>query len=92
MSSEKKIQDKYWISWLKEELLARGIKTEAPLMPNPWAPDYEKYKVEFEKYEVGENTILVGHSLWFLFFSSLAWRNKEKDFQAYPCCSLENCQ
>jgi len=31
-------------------------------MPDPWAPDCEKYKAEFKKYEVEENDILVGHS------------------------------
>lgn len=31
-------------------------------MPSPWQPDYEKFKAEFEKYDVDENTILVGHS------------------------------
>jgi len=31
-------------------------------MPDPWEPDYQKFKAEFEKYEVGENTTLIGHS------------------------------
>lgn len=31
-------------------------------MPSPWYPDYNKFKKEFEKYKVDENTILVGHS------------------------------
>lgn len=62
MSPETRTYDKHWIPWLKKELVARGIETETPLMPTPWNPDYEKFKAEFEKYEVGENTILVGHS------------------------------
>jgi predicted alpha/beta hydrolase family esterase len=43
-------------------LSKRGIKTENPLMPEPWYPDYSKFKKEFEKYKVTENTILIGHS------------------------------
>jgi predicted alpha/beta hydrolase family esterase len=31
-------------------------------MPEPWSPNYEAFKAEFEKYPVSENTILVGHS------------------------------
>lgn len=54
--------DKHWIPWLKTKLINAGIRTEAPLMPDPWEPDYEKFKAEFEKYIVDENTILVGHS------------------------------
>ena len=31
-------------------------------MPEPWKPDYEKFKKEFGKYKVSKNTILIGHS------------------------------
>lgn len=62
MSPETRTYDKHWIPWIKKELATRRIKTETPLMPTPWEPDYEKFKAEFEKYEVGENTILIGHS------------------------------
>jgi predicted alpha/beta hydrolase family esterase len=31
-------------------------------MPEPWEPDYEKFKKEFEKLPINENTILIGHS------------------------------
>lgn len=62
MDLEIRTYDKHWIPWIKKELVMRGIKVETPLMPSPWEPDYEKFKREFEKYEVTENTILVGHS------------------------------
>ena len=62
MSPQKRTYDKHWLPWVKRELVARGIKTEAPLMPTPWDPDYEKFKREFEKYEVTERTVLIGHS------------------------------
>lgn len=54
--------DKHWLPWTKKELEKIGIKTEIPLMPSPWAPVYENFKSEFEKLEVNENTILIGHS------------------------------
>lgn len=62
MDPERRTYDKHWIPWLKRNLVAAGIKTEIPSMPEPWYPDYEKFKEEFGKYEVNENTILIGHS------------------------------
>lgn len=62
MDPETRTYDKHWLPWTREQLNARGIKTEMPLMPEPWAPDYEKFKKEFEKYAVSENTILIGTS------------------------------
>jgi len=70
--------DKHWIPWIKRELIARGIKTETPLMPNPWKPDYEKFKEEFEKYEVRENTVLVGHSCGCAFLVRWLGETKQK--------------
>ncbi|MFA6963503.1 MAG: alpha/beta hydrolase [Patescibacteria group bacterium] len=54
--------DKHWIPWAKNELIKSGISTLTPYMPDPWEPVYEKFKKEFEKYEVNEGTILIGHS------------------------------
>lgn len=62
LSPERRTYDKHWIPWTKVQLTAKNIKTETPLMPEPWEPDYKKFKNEFAKYEVNENTILIGHS------------------------------
>ena len=62
MDPEVRTYDKHWIPWLKKRLNSLGIKTDTPLMPNPWKPNYSDFRKEFGKYEVGENTILVGHS------------------------------
>ncbi|MFH1364375.1 MAG: hypothetical protein ABIH52_01840, partial [Candidatus Aenigmatarchaeota archaeon] len=40
--------DKHWIPWIRKELNSIGIKTEVPLMPTPWHPEYNKFKKEFE--------------------------------------------
>ena len=42
MNPETRTYDKHWIPWLKRNLIAAGIKTETPLMPDPWEPDYQK--------------------------------------------------
>lgn len=62
MNPETRTYDKHWLPWVKQKLIERGIMTEAPLMPEPWSPNYEKFRAEFEKYYVDENTILIGHS------------------------------
>ena len=31
-------------------------------MPEPWEPDFDKFRKEFEKFPVSENSILIGHS------------------------------
>ena len=54
--------DKHWLQWVKKQLISKGIETHIPLMPNPWTPDYEAFKKEFQKQEINENTILIGHS------------------------------
>jgi len=62
MSPEERTYNKHWIPWTKKQLISKGIETETPLMPEPWEPKYELFKKEFEKYNVNENTILIGHS------------------------------
>jgi hypothetical protein len=62
MNAKTRTYDKHWIPWIKKELTSRGIKTETPLMPKPWYPDYQGFKKKFGKYEVTENSILIGHS------------------------------
>lgn len=53
---------KHWMPWVKDNLSKKGIKTEIALMPEPWHPDYARYKKAFEKFRVDENSILIGHS------------------------------
>jgi hypothetical protein len=78
MDSKTRTYDKHWIPWVKRELISRGIKTETPLMPEPWYPDYNNFKKEFEKYKVTENTILIGHSCGGAFLVRWLGETKQK--------------
>jgi len=69
---------RHWISWLKEELEKRSIKTDTPLMPENWAPVYEKWKVKFEKSNVNENSILIGNSAGATFLVRWLGETKQK--------------
>jgi len=62
MSPETRTYDKHWIPWTIEQLSSHRIEAKNPSMPEPWHPDYEKFKQEFEKNVIDEDTILVGHS------------------------------
>ena len=68
----------HWIPWTREKLTAQGIKIETPVMPEPWEPKYEKFKAEFEKYVVDENTILIGHSCGCAFLVRWLGETKQK--------------
>lgn len=62
MDPQARTHDKHWLPWTKRELEKRGIKTEIPLMPSPWAPVYADYKRKFDQIPVDDNTILIGTS------------------------------
>ncbi len=81
MDPERRTYDKHWIPWIKSKLNSQGIKTETPLMPTPWYPDYNKFKKEFEKYIITENTILIGHSCGCTFLVRWLGESKQKIFK-----------
>ncbi|MEK7135229.1 MAG: alpha/beta hydrolase [Patescibacteria group bacterium] len=51
-----------WFPWIQKQLSLKGIVAQTPEMPEPYRPDYEKWKQVFEQFELDEETILVGHS------------------------------
>ncbi|NCN52027.1 hypothetical protein GW931_03370 [archaeon] len=51
-----------WMFWLKEKLNEKGISCFVSLMPKAWNPNYSDWKKEFEKIEIDEDDILIGHS------------------------------
>lgn len=56
------LSNSHWLPWLQKQLLINNIFTQTPEMPAAYSPDYDKWRQEFERYEVNENTSLVGHS------------------------------
>ncbi len=78
MDSKTRTYDKHWIPWIKQYLISKGIKVETPLMPEPWKPDYNKFKKEFEKYKVDKDSILIGHSCGCAFLVRWLGETKQK--------------
>lgn len=56
------LHELYWQPWVKTELEKHNVRCDIPVMPNPWLPRYSEWKETFEKYELSEQSILVGHS------------------------------
>lgn len=78
MNQETRTYDKHWIPWTKRELISNRMQVDTPLMPDPWEPDYTKFKKEFEKFKVDENSILIGHSCGCAFLVRWLGETKQK--------------
>lgn len=52
----------HWFSWLQRQLVLGGTIAQSLEMPEPYDPDYEKWKSVFDQLKIDENTYLVGHS------------------------------
>lgn len=52
----------HWFPWLSKRLMIKDIHTVAVEMPKPYYPEYEVWQKEFERYDITEDTLLVGHS------------------------------
>ena len=61
----------HWIPWLQKKLLNNGILTQTPEMPEPFDPNYEKWKSVFEYFPIHKDTILIGHSVWWWFLGAV---------------------
>ena len=52
----------HWLAWLQNSLLVNDIHCSTPEVPFAFEPQYELWRKDFERYEINEDTILVGHS------------------------------
>lgn len=52
----------HWLPWLQQQLIVGGVLAQTPELPEPYDPDYEKWKAVFEQFKIDSETILVGHS------------------------------
>lgn len=61
-SENDKNYNKHWMLWVKEKLGEKKIKVYSPLMPVDSKATYEDWKKIFERIDIDENSILIGHS------------------------------
>ena len=67
-----------FLPWLQKQLSIRDVVAQTPEMPNPYSPVYEAWKDVFEKFNIDEHTILVGHSCGGGFLVRWLSENKRK--------------
>lgn len=67
----------HWLPWLQAQLLRKGITAQTPEMPRAWWPNYQDWRSEFEGQCIGEDTLLIGHSLGCGFI--VQWLSDRKD-------------
>ena len=52
----------HWFPWLTKQLLLSGTHAVSIEMPKGYYPEYSLWKRELERYDIDENTTLIGHS------------------------------
>lgn len=67
----------HWFPWLSKQLQINDIFAVAIEPPMPWQPRYSVWKREFERFDIDENTVLVGHSCGGGFL--VRWLSENKD-------------
>ena len=72
------LSNSHWFPWLQKQLLTKGIFTQTPEMLDAYKPEYEKWKKEFERFGINEESILVGHSCGGGFLLRWLTENKRK--------------
>jgi len=58
----------HWIPWLQGQLLKHDIPTATPEVPQSFDRNWQVWNKEVERFEIGPETILIGHSTGAGFF------------------------
>lgn len=67
----------HWLPWLQKQLIVNGVAAHAPEIPLAFEPRYPIWQREFERFEIGPQTILVGHSCGSGFI--VRWLSEHRD-------------
>jgi predicted alpha/beta hydrolase family esterase len=69
----------HWLPWLQKQLIVSDIAAQTPDVPLSYEPKYEIWCREFERQDIGPDTILVGHSCGGGFL--VRWLSEHKDIK-----------
>lgn len=56
------MSNSHWLPWLQGQLLKKDIAASTPEVPLSYDPQWEVWCREVERYEIGPETTLIGHS------------------------------
>lgn len=54
--------NRHWFPWIQQQLIRRDIFAYTPDIPLSYEPLWERWVKEIERFEINEETMLVGHS------------------------------
>lgn len=54
--------NQHWFPWLAQQLLIRDVFAVTPEVQHCYRPRYDEWVREVERYEINEETLIVGHS------------------------------
>ena len=66
----------HWVPWLQAQLLKADIPTASPEVPWSFDRNWKVWQKEVERYDIGPETILIGHSTGAGFFIKYLSINK----------------
>jgi predicted alpha/beta hydrolase family esterase len=52
----------HWLPWLQKQLMNHDIKADTPEVPKSYEHKWQDWVREVERFEIGPETLLVGHS------------------------------
>lgn len=61
-ASRPSASNQHWIPWLQQQLLVLDIPAATPEVPRSFDRNWEVWQKEVERFDIGPETILVGHS------------------------------
>src|SRR5438105_2169657 len=61
--SEPSMSNAHWFPWLQRQLLLRDIKGDTPEVPFTYKMIWKDWVKEVERFEINEDTLLIGHSM-----------------------------
>lgn len=70
----------HWLPWLQKQLLIKEIAAATVEVPNAWQPHYPDWQTEFERFDIADDTILIGHSCGGGFL--VRWLSEHKERRA----------
>lgn len=52
----------HWLPWIQKQLLLKDIVAQTPEMPVPYNPEYSAWSRVLQRFDLDDDTILIGHS------------------------------
>jgi uncharacterized protein len=72
------LSNAHWLPWLQKQLIIRDVAVATPEIPMAYDLNWSRWKTEVERYEINNESIIVGHSCGGGFWVRYLSENKVK--------------